>query len=289
MAADPYTAQARAKPRGYAGDAHTLDFVYGYREADAGTSAEGQRLFAVTTGVPIARAVRARCAHVAAVLEDTVRHAPNAVVLSIACGHMRELHAVPPALLGRATLLGLDQDTRSLAVLSALHPGQPLTPISGAIRGVLIGRVALPQADLIYASGLYDYLDRQVAVALTSALARSLRPGGTLLIPNITPANAEIAYMEAVMDWWMVYRDPAEMTSLGRDATEELAARGAADCAAGRRKADDTATTAAWMARTYTVAEERIACLAITQARAEADVGGVRLASGVSYGQESVR
>jgi len=41
-----------------------------------------------------------------------------------------------------------------------------------------------------------------------------LRPGGRVVIANLTPANGEIAFMESVMDWWMVYRECADLARL---------------------------------------------------------------------------
>jgi hypothetical protein len=39
-----------------------------------------------------------------------------------------------------------------------------------------------------------------------------------LIIANLSPVNEEIAYMEAVMDWWMYYRDEAGFRALAEKA-----------------------------------------------------------------------
>ena len=41
-----------------------------------------------------------------------------------------------------------------------------------------------------------------------------LRPGGTLLVGNCTPDCRDIGYMQAIMDWRLLYRDEAQMRSL---------------------------------------------------------------------------
>jgi extracellular factor (EF) 3-hydroxypalmitic acid methyl ester biosynthesis protein len=43
-----------------------------------------------------------------------------------------------------------------------------------------------------------------------------LRPGGALLIGNCTPDRRDIGYMQAIMDWRLIYRDEPEMLSLSR-------------------------------------------------------------------------
>jgi SAM-dependent methyltransferase len=247
LAEDPYTAAALAKPRGYAGDAHTLDFVYGRRALGPDVPALGRALHAVTTGVPVAEAVRARLAHVAEAVHDAVAGAarPDAVVVSVACGHLRELHAVPAERLARATVVAVDQDPVTLAALPALHPSRPVTPVRARVRDLIAGaaaRDAIPEADLIYAAGLYDYLDDPAAAALTRTLAARLRPGGTLLVANLTPVVDEAAFMEAVMDWWMVYRDAAALARAGAAAGDPALA-----------------------VDSYTVAEGRVACVRVTR------------------------
>jgi hypothetical protein len=246
---DPYMRGAFEKPRGYAGDAETLDFVYGYRSAEPDTTPLGRALLAVSSDVPVARAVRARSAHVAGLIEQVTEHVPSAVVVSIACGHMRELHAIRVLTAG-SQFIGIDHDPQTIQELSRIHAQLPVRAVEASVRDILRGNVDIPAADLVYSTGLYDYLDEGVAVALTRILAAHLRPQGILLIANLTPANDEIACMEAMWDWWMVYR--------GLDAMESLASQ---------LRSDPRITT-----RTYTIAEGRVACL-FAQRMERSDMG----------------
>jgi extracellular factor (EF) 3-hydroxypalmitic acid methyl ester biosynthesis protein len=41
-----------------------------------------------------------------------------------------------------------------------------------------------------------------------------LRPGGRLLIGNVVPGMQGAAYMEAYMDWWLIYRSARDMHHL---------------------------------------------------------------------------
>jgi len=221
---DPYIDDAFRKRRGFAGDAATLDFVYGHRSVPT-TTRLGKSLFAVTTAVPIAEAVRERCRHIASRIRETCESGPTPTIVSIACGHMRELHLVPGDLLSAARLIGLDQDPQAIRDLAVLHRGLRLVPMNATIRSLLTGTCQIPKAHLIYASGLYDYLEYRTALQLTQILGRRLYPGGVLLLSNLSPHNEEIAFMEAVMDWWMVYRSVEEMTDLATGAVMETSNR----------------------------------------------------------------
>jgi extracellular factor (EF) 3-hydroxypalmitic acid methyl ester biosynthesis protein len=53
-----------------------------------------------------------------------------------------------------------------------------------------------------------------VAAALTATLFRMLRPDGALLLANFTPATRDAAFMEAIMDWHLVYRTPDAVRAL---------------------------------------------------------------------------
>jgi hypothetical protein len=88
---------------------------------------------------------------------------------------------------------------------SSLHPGWV--------------RPAPPQAgfDFIYAAGFYDYLDDAGGRRLLRALARMIQPGGRILIANLLPGASGACYLEAAMDWWLVFRQPEELLSLAED------------------------------------------------------------------------
>jgi extracellular factor (EF) 3-hydroxypalmitic acid methyl ester biosynthesis protein len=86
--------------------------------------------------------------------------------------------------------------------------------VRGSVRGVLAGKVAYKDLDLAYAAGLYDYLADPVAIQLTARLFAMLRPGGRLLVPNFNQSLRDMAYLEAFMDWWLIYRDDGDMARL---------------------------------------------------------------------------
>jgi trans-aconitate methyltransferase len=212
LAEDPYVHDARAKPSGYAGDARLLDFIYRRETGTRPVSPLGRQLFTVSTAVPLGSAVRERSRLLAGAVADLVATSPGADIVSVACGHARELDLLPPGTIDRLRYWGMDQDTRSLETARHRHPGAVFEP--GSVRGLIQGTLRLPEADLVYASGLFDYLNDRVATILLKRMWTAVRAGGALLIPNLSPGWDEIPFMEAVMDWWMEYRDEAAMRRL---------------------------------------------------------------------------
>ncbi|WP_298429110.1 class I SAM-dependent methyltransferase [Ottowia sp.] len=145
--------------------------------------------------------------------------AGSAKILSVACGHLREVELSTHARAGDFdTFVAMDQDVESLRTLQADYGTLGIQACPASVRDLLKGRVApilqSPPFDLIYAAGLYDYLDEEAARALTAMLFARLKPGGRLLVTNFMPDLPDSAYMEAMMDWWLIYRGDEDMRRL---------------------------------------------------------------------------
>ena len=114
---DPYTRRAYEKPRGYAGDAVMMDFVYS-GEAPSETSAVGRMVFAATTRLPNGKSVVWRRDHVATRIDDIASKVDRPVISSVACGHLRECQKSVAVRDGRIGMVyAFDQDSASLDVV----------------------------------------------------------------------------------------------------------------------------------------------------------------------------
>jgi hypothetical protein len=207
---DPYTHRAFAKPRGYAGDAVMLDYVYS-RSAPPSTSPTGIEVFEATTGKSIGHSVRFRRDIIAARISALLQGSSVVTIASVACGHLREIPLTTPA---HARVIAIDQDPRSLAVVEREHPGAGLATLNASVIDLLRGRTKLPPCDLIYCSGLFDYLSDRLAERLTQFLLERLKVGGTLLIANFAPGTYGRGYLSGVMDWDLVFRDERALGDL---------------------------------------------------------------------------
>ena len=212
----PFTRRAYDKPRGYAGDAVLMDLIYGMTRPGDDLSPLGGMLYGYEFDSPCFQSVRTRRAVLAREIDGVAAVTPNARVLAVASGHLREIEWSCAARAGTVHITALDQDRHSLACVERDYAGRryPLSTVASTIGDVLRRSVRIADVDLAYAAGLYDYLEADLARALTATLFRMLAPGGRLLIANFTPATHDAAFMEAIMDWRLIYRTAAEVRSL---------------------------------------------------------------------------
>lgn len=210
----PFTRHAYERPRGYAGDAALIDYLYMDRASDELHA--GREIYRYMHQQPSAHSVRERRQLLAREIDRTAEQAPHgARILSVACGHLREAELSRAVAEHRiAELIAFDQDPVSLAEISRHHPHDIVRPVCGSIRSLLAGKTVFQDMDFVYSAGLYDYLAENTAARLTSLLFGMLRPGGQLLVANFAVHPPETGYMEAFMDWWLTYRDERQMEAL---------------------------------------------------------------------------
>lgn len=200
------------QPRGYAGDAALIDYVYGHagRAADvARTTPLGRRILQAMMDRPAPAAIRVQRQIVADLVSCTAAHSTSAHILSVGCGHARELECIDQTLLARlAAFVAFDQDAKSLEIAARYRaqPGSPrIAPQCGTIMD-LLKDTQLQDFALIYATGLYDYLSDRLCQRLTRNLFDRLEPGGTMLLTNFLPTTPDIGYIELFMNGSLRYR-----------------------------------------------------------------------------------
>lgn len=224
---DPLTHRSFLKPRGYPGDAELLDFVYAQEDGYSipalnECTSIGKYIYASIMQSPTGRAVCSRKAILIDKLNQLAITKRRPHVLSLACGHLREAaqsEAVLQGKLGR--FLALDQDKKSLALVDREVGVLGIETMNVSVRDIIKKQVAFENFDFIYAAGLYDYLTLPVAQRLTELLFAMLNPGGQLLIPNFLPTTPAIGYMEAFMDWWLIYRTKPELLEIADSLPEK--------------------------------------------------------------------
>jgi extracellular factor (EF) 3-hydroxypalmitic acid methyl ester biosynthesis protein len=214
---DPLTSRSYQKPRGYPGDAPLLDLIYydlGFVDL-SGVSELGKLIFGRNKDTPAPIAVRERRNFIARLIDVACAERNGAEILCAACGHLREAkisRAVAERRFGR--FVALDQDAESLAVVDRDFHASGIETANVSVKA-LLGRVFPRYSfDLIYAAGLYDYLDDHFAARLTSSFFRMLKPGGRLIVGNFVPGIYDVGYMEACMGWTLIYRDGSAMLRL---------------------------------------------------------------------------
>jgi extracellular factor (EF) 3-hydroxypalmitic acid methyl ester biosynthesis protein len=211
---DSFLSHCFTRPRGYPGDAGLIDIIYD-RKLPAAANDRAAQMFAQTTGTAPCEAVRLRREYARTLVADAHRAGQRICVL--ACGHFREGDDLIGQDLSGITLV--DQDPLSLEVVRRNHAVQGAR-IEEANVFAFLRRAAQAgeQYDLVYTLGLTDYLDDRAMVLLHRLLHRVTAPGGRAVVANFRPDLMCTAWMEAVMDWTLIYREDAELAEFGRSA-----------------------------------------------------------------------
>lgn len=221
---DPFTRRAYEKPRGYAGDAELLDFIYHVDDGKGppeGTSELGIQIFEVTTRTTLCQRLRTWAQMVAEDIDQLAVDRNQPEILSVAAGHLREAQlsqALAKNQLGRWVAFDSDVDTLQRVRQSLGKHG--VETQAGTVRQIVANKISLGQFDLIHATGLYGYLQQPIGQRLTTRLFEMLRPGGTLLIANFSEDIGERGYLESFMDWHLNYRSQAAIMDLAADIDE---------------------------------------------------------------------
>lgn len=222
---DPFTRWSFEKPRGYSGDAHLLDFIYGHPSTEvevAGATAIGKALYDYTKEASSSVAVRERRDLVARQVDRIAdERGPNAEILTIAAGHLREANASVALREGRLKRwVALDQDPLSVGSVARDFAGTSIQAIDGSVRGLLTRAYKLGKFDFVYSAGLYDYLSHNVAVKLTQRCLSLLKPNGILLFANFASDIGVDGYMETFMNWPLLLRSEQDMWAIINDSVD---------------------------------------------------------------------
>lgn len=208
----PFTRRAFEKPRGYPGDAVILDYIYRELEYDEETSALAKELYKWEMQTQSCRSVRARRDILRHYIDEAASLDKNAKILSIACGHLREAQyskAIRDRRFDR--FVALDQDSECLEIVAKNPDIVGVEAVAASVRSILKGEVMFQDMNLVYAAGLYDYLPLSVAKKLTKVLFGMLACAGHLLVANFSHSLENRGYLEALMDWWLIYRNDDEV------------------------------------------------------------------------------
>ena len=209
----PLTDRAFSKPCGYPGDAVTMDLLYGMHD-DVPTDGLAGAVYSFTYRLPVFVAARYRRVHCGERADAAAAVHFGGTGAAVGAGHLREVNESVSIRNGSfPRYLAVDQDRESLKVAEREYSQYGVTGVPMGVRDIMrAGR--LPETvHFISCAGLYDYLSDRTAMPLTRALVTSLAPSGRLLIPHLTYFR-DTAYLEAVMDWFVLHRNEGDLRRL---------------------------------------------------------------------------
>jgi len=145
-------------------------------------------------------------------------------VLDLASGPCRDVFEVmsgPVKDNKQVKLYCFDADENAVAYGKNLFAGDSRIEFRkyNAVRIALMKNIqeTVPERfDLIFSTGLFDYLDDKITVRLIKNLGKLLKPDGVLAISDVRDkfSNPSIYFMEWVADWNLIYRGDDEFREL---------------------------------------------------------------------------
>ncbi len=221
---DPFVKRAFDKPRGYPGDAVLLDYIYDQEMSrpTADMSPVGERIHRWTTQSSACNGVKARRAFIADWIDKLAIAKTGVEIMSVACGHFREAD-ISSAMLRRKLkrIVAVDSDAESLAVVQRDYGRLGIETIPIQARQMVTGRIDFGKFDFIFSAGLFDYLTDQNCRLLCTKWFSMLKPGGFLLLTNFFEDIEGVGFMEAFMDWNLIFRNRFQMMETTRDVPED--------------------------------------------------------------------
>lgn len=220
------------KPMGYPGDFMIMNYMYDHQPVGDTTYEKYLHLLGLVSGELIVN----RMNYVSALLdrlaeEDSKRS--HFHVMSIGSGPAREIQKFVERNGGRGrgysfTLLDPEENALEYAINAAYRAADPsnsnliVSGLNVSFTEMLRPGVTLrhlPQQDLIYSSGLVDYLNPSLSAKLVGKLYERLLPGGSVVIANVNDA-ADGAYwsLEYVCDWTLYFRTREDMVAMAAQA-----------------------------------------------------------------------
>lgn len=203
------------KPNGYPGDYLFLDRIYTQHiSADSRYGIWDE--YVQQNGAP--DAVRNRKEYFKHLVRAKAKTASRLNVLNIISGSGRELAELYESVLTqniKTTCVEIDEE--AIAFSKELNRNQ-LDRID-YVHSNIFRYQTEKSFDLIWAAGLFDYLNDKAFVKLLKRFATWHKKGGEIVIGNYNEAhNPSRDYMEILGDWHLIHRTEAQLLQLAREA-----------------------------------------------------------------------
>lgn len=215
-----YNRWSLEKPYGYAGDYKIIDSIYLNSPETVGMERLHDNYFQMSA---ISMAVRNRKEDFKKIILRLIneRKGEKIRIMDLACGPCREIKEVLSSKevnLNNIVFDCYDSELNALAYakeqLKDFENNVNFIELNALKVGISkdINKLLGHKYDLIYSTGLFDYLNHRVAVRVIKNLKKALNDNGLLAIANVRDKfnNSSVYYMEWVGDWNLIYRNDEE-------------------------------------------------------------------------------
>jgi extracellular factor (EF) 3-hydroxypalmitic acid methyl ester biosynthesis protein len=225
----PFLYRTLQKPLGYAGDYEMVNMMT--RDPFEGANMFAKMVNRIFLNTPPVLAHQARIGYlVNHLVNETSRAAGSGrrcQIYNLGCGPAREIQEfiIHQDISDHAefSLLDFNDETlnytgKTLGDLKRQHGrATSVQVVKRSVQQILKDSGKPPGAtkyDMVYCAGLFDYLSDPVCRKLMNYFYGMVAPGGFLLATNVSASNPSRNWMEYVLDWYLIYRDSAQMAAL---------------------------------------------------------------------------
>lgn len=209
--------RTRKKPCGYAGDYLLLDWIYTKKTAETGAGKFFDELF---HSYEAAISVRNRKEYLKKKCCELLKEKGQRIdVLDLGCGSCRDVREIYQSLSNahKIHFHCVDSDPRAVEYAKNLLDGK-IEKYSIEIRVANAFRLKTNKKyDLIWSAGMFDYLEKRVAVILLKKIWRNLKENGRIIFGNFSPQNPTRKGMELVGRWYLIHRTASDLIKICRE------------------------------------------------------------------------
>ncbi len=235
----PFIRRCYTKPLGFAGDYEMMNMIVRNQLEGSSLYAKLANQYLLDQIGPMAVRGRVDFLH-SRIVEETgriTRTGKIAKIFCVACGPAWEavnfIAEHPLAESAQFQFLDFSEETLNYTlnkiaeVKRKNRKNTEVKFIRNAVQNLLRGKNKAPEFDLIYCSGLYDYLSDSVCKSLNTHLYDCLNPGGLLVVGNFAPNLPVRNFIEHFLEWFLIYRNAQEFLQLAPEqaAQENCAVR----------------------------------------------------------------
>lgn len=236
----PFAHRSFTKPLGYAGDYEMVNMML-QESPSRGNNAYAQIVNDLHVNVPACLAHRNRIDFLVGALDEVVDHVQEEMrvcnILNVGCGPAVEVQRfIRNNELSEEcvfTLMDFNEPTLEYTkgrIQKAMTDSNRQPVVNFIQRSIdeLLKDVhdqteeIVPTYDLVYCAGLFDYFPDNVCRNLVNLYYRWVKPGGRLVVTNVTPSNPERYTQEHLLEWYLIYRDEETMATLAPRSTEPV-------------------------------------------------------------------
>lgn len=220
----------RSRPLGYAGDFVMMNYIYDYHDKRyLGDSLYSMLINRYTCNINVAKSNIARKDYIKNSILQTLTANKNAAILSVGCGSAREIiELLQEGKIEKGTFHLLDLEKKAVAYVQRQLSNLVYDKTKIDIHFYVMDLVEVIKNDqffslfanveLLYASGVFDYLSVRVARKTFARLFSITKKD--LIVFNMSLENARHrAYYEVFGDWRMYHRTKEELLEWGVDLT----------------------------------------------------------------------